>query len=823
MAKDKHHLYIPILFQISIFLVVFLVPPSNGQLQTSYIQSLLRIKRILEYPLALNNWNRWTYFCNIPPTSNLTVICSNSRVTELHIVGDKGSPTLLSKGNLKFASSNQSLSSGFSMDSLFTTLSKFSDLQALSLVSLGLWGEIPGKIDRLSNLQVLNMSSNFLYGGIPQEISSIPNLQTLILDDNILNDIFPNWVNLPSNLSVLSLSDNSIHGLIPSSLGTSKGLRLLNLSRNSLSGNVPYLGGLSKLEVLDLGENNLGPQFPSLGKNIVTLALRNNTFSANIPSELGSYAQLKRLDLSFNKLVGPILVSLFSLTSIQYLNLAGNKLTGSLVQNLSCNKALEYLDISDNLLTGKLPSCLEAKLTNMVSLYGGNCLVNSDQHQHPYSFCQNEALAAIMPHVQKKESKSNLALILSILGGIVGGLVMLVLSVLLILRRMGVNKGENLVSQKTEAVNSSMSLSPRLTPNSRSMPQMVRLGTIGLPPFRKFSLEEIEDATDNFDSSNLIGEGSQGQLYRGMLHDGSMVLVKCLKLKQRQSPQSIMQRVELISNLRHRHLISILGHCFMYYQDSPGVSGVFLVFEYVYNGTLRSHISERREADTLKWPQRIAAAIGVARGLQFLNTGITPGIYRNNLKIEDILLDQNTMTKLCSYNLPIIEEIMVAKVGSESSFKGQKESMDVGRANDGDKEDVYNLGQILAEIIVGKPIISPSELEKLRNQLQASFTAEPGALRRVADPSIRYACATESLKTAIGITLKCLSKDISCRPSVDDVIWNLQYAAQVQDGWSGSAQVSGEFSMKNLSAQVSGEFPMKSWNTQVSGEFQVKN
>lgn len=58
----------------------------------------------------------------------------------------------------------------------------------------------------------------------------------------------------------------------------------------------------------------------------------------------------------------------------------------------------------------------------------------------------------------------------------------------------------------------------------------------------------------------------------------------------------------------------------------------------------------------LKWPQRIGAAIGVARGIQFLHTGIVPGVFPNNLKITDVLLDHDLLAKLCSYNLPLLTE-----------------------------------------------------------------------------------------------------------------------------------------------------------------------
>ncbi|GAV65887.1 Pkinase_Tyr domain-containing protein, partial [Cephalotus follicularis] len=106
--------------------------------------------------------------------------------------------------------------------------------------------------------------------------------------------------------------------------------------------------------------------------------------------------------------------------------------------------------------------------------------------------------------------------------------------------------------------------------------------------------------------------------------------------------------------LRHRHLVSVLGHCFECYLDESSVSRMFLVFEYVPKGTLRSWISEECSRKSLTWAQRITSAIGIAKGVQFLHTRIVPGVYSNYLKITDILLDQYLAAKISSYNLPLL-------------------------------------------------------------------------------------------------------------------------------------------------------------------------
>ncbi|XP_026383794.1 probable inactive leucine-rich repeat receptor-like protein kinase At3g03770 [Papaver somniferum] len=140
-----------------------------------------------------------------------------------------------------------------------------------------------------------------------------------------------------------------------------------------------------------------------------------------------------------------------------------------------------------------------------------------------------------------------------------------------------------------------------------------------------------------------------------------------------------MHHVELISKLRHHHLVSSLGlgHCFECYLDDSSVSRIFLVFEYVPNGTLRSHISEGFAEQKLTWAQRIASVVGIAKGIQFLHVGIVPGVFSNNLKITDILLDESFVAKFSSYNLPLLAENM-RKVGGVSTSRSKEHSI-IGR------------------------------------------------------------------------------------------------------------------------------------------------
>lgn len=384
--------------------MILILTPCAHQLQPAEVLSLLRIKRLLNFPAVLSRWNVDTDFCSYEANPYVTIICYEESITQLHITGNKSAPPL---------------PRSFSMTLLFATLYRLPNLKVLSLTSLGLWGTLTGKISRLSSLEIVNMSTNYLYGAIPKQVSRLTNLQTLILDHNMFSGRVPDLLGELPRLSVLSLKNNSLSGPLPDSFSSLKPLRVLVLSSNSLSGELPDLNSLSNLQVLDLENNYFGPRFPSLGRKVVTLVLRKNRFSGGLPAEVNTYYLLEHLDISFNRYTGPFPASLLSLPSIHYLSISGNRFTGMLLQSMSCNGELEYVDLSSNLLTGNLPTCLISDSKNRVALYSANCFATKDHSQHPLSFCQNQALAVgIIPHKENKVSGAKATLMIGIMGGI---------------------------------------------------------------------------------------------------------------------------------------------------------------------------------------------------------------------------------------------------------------------------------------------------------------------------------------------------------------------------------------------------------------------
>lgn len=332
-----------------------------------------------------------------------------------------------------------------------------------------------------------------------------------------------------------------------------------------------------------------------------------------------------------------------------------------------------------------------------------------------------------------------------------------------------------------------VSISSELLANARYISRTQKLGSLGLPQFRAFSMDELYNATDFFHESTLLGQGIRGKLYKGQLDDGSLVAIKRLRSEQISSMNNVKARIERLAKFRHQHLVSLLGYNLATEGDgeNQGALQVHLIYEYVSNRTLQSRLAGKGQ-DGFGWLQRLLAITGAAKGIHFLHSGLVPGVFNNDIKIRNILLDQNFVSKVSDYGLvsPLDAKEDIDKRSPITN--GFSPAENHSRKKLLDKIDVYNFGLVLLEVLVGKPLVSHAGKDS--SQILESFVAEQGSRIDVVDPKILGSCNMESLETVMEITTKCLSPDALSRPSMEDVLWNLQYALQVQDSSNGGSQ-----------------------------------
>ncbi|KAL4339609.1 hypothetical protein GQ457_08G037410 [Hibiscus cannabinus] len=522
-----------------------------------------------------------------------------------------------------------------------------------------------------------------------------------------------------------------------------------------IMGELPDFTRLTHLQVLDLSGNRFDSHLPTIPKGLLMVSLERNSFTGEIPTQYTHLTQLQHIDISFifNKLSGTPPAPLFSLPNISFLNLASNVLSGPLGYNLTCGTNLGFVDISNNRLTGSLASCLNSKLGNKVVNFDGNCL-SIDEHnhnQHPESYCRDET--------HKNQSNPNskrLGVSVNLIVGIAVSTLLLAIAFVIVSRRYCHRRiSEQHLLHKSVQENFTTGFSSEVLTNARYISENAKLEAQGLPPCRSFTLEELKEATNNFDNSAFLGEGSYGKLFKGRLESGIQVAIRYLPTTRKYWIRNLKLRLDMLAKIRHPHLVCILGHCIEVKQDDCSVHRVFLVYEYIPNGNFRSHLSESCVGEVLNWSERLAVLIGVCKAVQFLHTGVIPGFFHNRLKTNNILLNQHRMAKLGDYGLSIISEET-----NNDTAKGEDPytSWQMTRLED----DVYSFGLILIETMLGSSIAAKMEAT-LRDDL-ASLSKKEGRARLM-NPVVSATGSQESISTVISIANKCICPELWSRPS----------------------------------------------------------
>lgn len=453
------------------------------------------------------------------------------------------------------------------------SLSNCTELQVLTLYNNKLKGQIQYSLGNLSiQLQYLFLGRNELSGGFPLGVIDLPNLISLGLENNHFTGIVPESVGTLTNLEGIYINNNRFTGFIPSSisnlshlediyfstnlfegnlsegLGNLQVLHELNFSDNNLHGSIPKeIFSIPTMVFCDLSFNNLdGPLPIEIGnaKQLGTLQLSSNKLSGDIPSALSSCESLEYIQLGHNSFSGSIPTSFGNIRTLEILNLSHNNLTGFIPASLGNLQLLELMDLSFNHLRGEVPNEGIFKNTTALKIEGNQELCGGPLELH----------LPACPVMSLDSSKHKFSVIMKVMLP-VGTLVSLivVISVLLFQKR------------KREK-------------ESLSLPSFGR-------KFPMMSYSDLDRATKGFATSNLIGQGRYGSVYRGILSpEGNVVAIKVFSPETLGAEKSFAAECEALKNMRHRNLVPIFTACSSI--DSKGNDFRALVYEFMPRGDL---------------------------------------------------------------------------------------------------------------------------------------------------------------------------------------------------------------------------------------------
>ncbi|KAJ4821115.1 Inactive protein kinase [Rhynchospora pubera] len=300
----------------------------------------------------------------------------------------------------------------------------------------------------------------------------------------------------------------------------------------------------------------------------------------------------------------------------------------------------------------------------------------------------------------------------------------------------------------------------------------------GKPPLW-FSYAELELATGGFSKANFLAEGGFGSVHRGILPDGQAVAVKQHKLASTQGDNEFCSEVEVLSCAQHRNVVMLIGFCV---EDKRRL----LVYEYICNGSLDSHLYGRNNRETLEWSARQKIAVGAARGLRYLHEECRVGcIIHRDMRPNNILLTHDFE--------PLVGDFGLARwqpdgdMGVETRVIGTFGYMAPEYAQSGqitEKADVYSFGVVLVELVTGRKAV---DINRPKGQQFLTEWARPLLeeydIEKLIDPRLEKQYSEHEVYCMLHAASLCIRRDPHSRPRMSQVLRMLEGDVVMESGY----------------------------------------
>ncbi|GKD95487.1 tyrosine-protein kinase, non-receptor Jak2, partial [Tanacetum coccineum] len=274
---------------------------------------------------------------------------------------------------------------------------------------------------------------------------------------------------------------------------------------------------------------------------------------------------------------------------------------------------------------------------------------------------------------------------------------------------------------------------------------------------------------------NEIDVRGYGSLFEGE-YDNQKVALKRLNITNLANikPKLLADILNVARFRKHPNVVALIGFC-----DEKS-NEIILVYEYVSSGNLADKMNKH-----LTTIQRLEICLDAARGLDYLHTSIddsTPGIVHGHIKLSKILLNSDSNSsrfraKVSGFGLSKLlpGDVQIAPRSMDPVYEATgiltKES------------DVYTLGVLLLEVLCGVPeLVDTDDYQERHVTEVVPKRLEQNNLRKIVHFDIRDEIKTEALETYGKIACRCVMKTPEERPTMTEVVVELEKALRLQGG-----------------------------------------
>ncbi|CAN7133536.1 unnamed protein product [Brassica rapa subsp. narinosa] len=283
-----------------------------------------------------------------------------------------------------------------------------------------------------------------------------------------------------------------------------------------------------------------------------------------------------------------------------------------------------------------------------------------------------------------------------------------------------------------------------------------------------FTWRQLQDATNNFDKANKLGEGGFGSVFKGELPDGTIIAVKQLSSKSCQGNREFVNEIGMISGLNHPNLVKLYGCC-------VEKNHLMLVYEYMENNSLALVLSGKSSMK-LDWKTRQKICVGIARGLEFLHEGSMIRMVHRDIKTPNVLLDADLNAKISDFGLARLHEEEHTHISTKvAGTMGYMAPEYVLWGQLTEKADVYSFGVVAMEIVSGKSNTKHKGTADHLSLLDWALSLhQKGNILEVVDPVLEGHFNRKEAVRMINVALVCTNSSPALRPTMSEAMKMLE-------------------------------------------------